>query len=456
MSHDPHEHCAGSCCGDGGDADLGHSVPVPSRGVLVALDDIKFSAAHFVAFNGFREPVHGHNYTVSLRVGGNSAHGESLGADGYIVDFGDLKKAARKAARALNQKILIPTKSDVLQVQNSTAAPNHIEIRCEDGAFITLPVQDCALVPIVHTTAEELSEHIWYDMMQNHGLGPLLLDRRAGWLQVSVSERPGQTAHFCQEISKATISSAPSRRRNPRPCFPGENRPREASSPRRKERGATTAPAPAPSVAGCSSPPTPNSSVGPSPLEEAEAAFRKLLDSLPPEEASRSELIKTPKRAAKAFHEMTQGLHIADARDAVGEGVFSLPNENSDPVAVRDIPFNSLCEHHLLPFAGVAHIAYIPSGRVLGLSKFARLLKVLANRLQLQERLTQQFADTLVDILSPQALMVTMEAHHTCMSARGAQSPANTKSIAFRGPKKDDPAVREILVHAVSGGRSKM
>lgn len=180
----------------------------------------------------------------------------------------------------------------------------------------------------------------------------------------------------------------------------------------------------------------------------AEAAFRSLIEVLGEQEASRPELVKTPARAAKAWLELTSGIAEKDPLSAVGEGIFEVEGAQ-DLVAVRDIQFNSLCEHHLLPFWGTAHVAYIPDGRVLGLSKFARLLKVFSRRLQLQERLTHQFAEALDHLLAPQAVIVTMEARHACMSMRGVATPAVTRTLAFRGPSKDNPATREMLLIGV-------
>jgi len=183
----------------------------------------------------------------------------------------------------------------------------------------------------------------------------------------------------------------------------------------------------------------------------AEEAFRQLLSTLGPEESSRPELYKTPYRAAKAFMEMTAGTSIKDPLEAVGDAVFEVEGAH-DLVAVRDIPFHSLCEHHLLPFSGTAHIAYFPDGRVLGLSKFARLLQVFARRLQLQERLTHQFVDAVCELLSPKAVAVSLEATHACMSHRGASVPSSTRTIALRGPQKDDPALKEQLLLGVGRG----
>jgi len=146
---------------------------------------------------------------------------------------------------------------------------------------------------------------------------------------------------------------------------------------------------------------------------------------------------------------MTVGLRVQDPLSVARGAVFNVDGAH-DLVAVREIPFHSLCEHHLLPFAGTAHIAYFPNGRVLGLSKFARLLQVFARRLQLQERLGLQLAEALVELLSPKAVAVNLEAYHTCMSHRGAGVPSRTRTIAIRGPQKDDPCIREQLLSGVS------
>ena len=204
--------------------------------------------------------------------------------------------------------------------------------------------------------------------------------------------------------------------------------------------------------------------------DPAEEAYRLLLSTLGVEESSRHELDKTPARAAKAFREMLAGMRVEDPLSVVGDAVFEVDGAH-DLVAVRDIPFHSMCEHHLLPFAGTAHVAYFPNGRVLGLSKFARLLEVFARRLQLQERLGHQLAEALVQLLghrcfwssfwakvsmicvdprrtgsgsrgipnnmprllSPKAVAVSLEAYHTCMSHRGACVPSTTRTISLRG-----------------------
>ncbi|CAE8614286.1 unnamed protein product, partial [Polarella glacialis] len=185
----------------------------------------------------------------------------------------------------------------------------------------------------------------------------------------------------------------------------------------------------------------------------AEAGFKQVLNAcLDSQEASRPEMRKTPARAAKAFREMTCGCG-QDPIEVVGQAIFEVEGAR-DLVAVRDIPFHSLCEHHLLPFSGTAHIAYLPNGKVLGLSKFARLLTVFARRPQIQERLTQQVAESIEQLLGCRAVAVSLEAHHSCMSHRGANVPASTRTLAIRGPGKDDPHVREQLMIGASRGPS--
>jgi len=181
----------------------------------------------------------------------------------------------------------------------------------------------------------------------------------------------------------------------------------------------------------------------------AEAAFRQLLSTLGPEESSRAELDRTPYRAAKAFREMTAGLRVKDPRTVVGQGVFEV-EEAHDLVAIRDIPFHSMCEHHLLPFSGVAHVAYLPQGKVLGLSKFPRLLNVFSRRLQLQERLTAQLADAIQDLLEPRAVAVALEGTHACMCHRGVGVNASTRTLVLRGPGRADREVKEQLLEGVA------
>src|SRR5215468_5554979 len=136
------------------------------------------------------------------------------------------------------------------------------------------------------------------------------------------------------------------------------------------------------------------------------------------EDPSREGLVNTPKRVEKAFKFLTSG-YDADIDEVLNNALFAV--DYSEMVIVRDIDFYSLCEHHLLPFFGKCHVAYIPSDKVIGLSKIPRLVDVFARRLQVQERLTNQIADTIRDTINPLGVAVVMEATHLCMSMRGVQ-----------------------------------
>ena len=144
---------------------------------------------------------------------------------------------------------------------------------------------------------------------------------------------------------------------------------------------------------------------------------RKLLAELG-EDPSREGLLNTPKRVEKALKFLTSG-YEADVNEVINDALFTV--DYSEMVIVKDIDFYSLCEHHLLPFFGKCHVAYIPSTRVIGLSKIPRLVDVFSRRLQVQERLTNQIADTIRDKIAPLGVAVVMEATHLCMSMRGVQ-----------------------------------
>jgi GTP cyclohydrolase IA len=174
-------------------------------------------------------------------------------------------------------------------------------------------------------------------------------------------------------------------------------------------------------------------------IERVEAAVADLLEALG-RDATAPHLAQTPRRVAETFVEL------------LTPGEFSLttfPDEGESDglVLVTDIPFHSLCAHHLLPFRGVAHIGYLPGGRIVGLSKLARALDYFARDLQVQERLTTQVADWLDDRLAPRGVGVVLEAEHLCMSLRGVRaSGARTVTTALRGQFHDDPdARREFL-----------
>ena len=150
-----------------------------------------------------------------------------------------------------------------------------------------------------------------------------------------------------------------------------------------------------------------------------ESAVRQILLEIG-EDPSRSGLLDTPVRVQRMYAELTAG-YTMDEGDVLNDAVFEV--DYSEMVVVRDIPFHSLCEHHLLPFAGTAAVAYIPDGRVIGLSKIPRIVDMYARRLQVQERFTQQVADFLMDKLRPEGVGVVVEATHLCASMRGVRKP---------------------------------
>jgi GTP cyclohydrolase I len=151
---------------------------------------------------------------------------------------------------------------------------------------------------------------------------------------------------------------------------------------------------------------------------------------------------------------LTRG-YESDVREVVGGAVFEEAHENM--VLVRDIELYSLCEHHLLPFFGKAHVAYIPNGRIVGLSKIPRLVEVFARRLQVQERLTEQIAQALQDVLEPRGVGVVVEAYHLCMMMRGVEKQ-NSKTItsALRGAFRDDPKTREEFLYLAHSSLSPL
>jgi GTP cyclohydrolase IA len=173
--------------------------------------------------------------------------------------------------------------------------------------------------------------------------------------------------------------------------------------------------------------------------EKIERGVRLILEGVG-EDAERAGLQRTPQRVAEMYAELTAGMR----EDPVAH-VQPLPGDRHDEmVIVKDIHFASLCEHHLAPFVGKCHIAYIPKeGRIVGLSKLARLVETFARRLQVQERLTSEIADTLFEGLKPVGVMVVMEAEHTCMTIRGVKKPgATTITSAIRGGFRKDSRTR--------------
>ena len=159
------------------------------------------------------------------------------------------------------------------------------------------------------------------------------------------------------------------------------------------------------------------------------------------EDAGREGLVKTPERVEKSLRWLTQG-YGQSIYDAVGDAIFEESHQSM--IMVRDIELYSLCEHHMLPFFGRAHVAYIPDGKIMGLSKAARIVDVFARRLQVQERLTDQIADAVMEVLAPHGVGVVIEAAHFCMMMRGVEKQnSRTVTSALRGIFRDDSKTRD-------------
>jgi GTP cyclohydrolase I len=179
-----------------------------------------------------------------------------------------------------------------------------------------------------------------------------------------------------------------------------------------------------------------------------EKAVREIIEALG-EDPDREGLVETPERVAAFYAEVFDGLH-RDPGDVVD--AFFGEEHYQEIVMVREIPFYSMCEHHFVPFHGQAHVAYIPKGRVTGLSKLARLVEGFARRPQMQERLTAQVADALSERLQPLGVMVVVEAEHLCMSMRGVKKPgATTVTSAVRGIMESQPATRAEAMSLLFG-----
>ena len=167
------------------------------------------------------------------------------------------------------------------------------------------------------------------------------------------------------------------------------------------------------------------------------------------EDPDRAGLVRTPDRVATAMGWLTRG-YQEDVRSMVGNAIFEEEHENM--VMVRDIELYSLCEHHLLPFFGRAHIAYVPAGRIVGLSKLPRIVDVFARRLQVQERLTEQIAAAIEEVLEPRGVGVVIEAAHLCMMMRGVEKQSSkTITSALRGIFRSDPRTREEFLSLARG-----
>ena len=186
-------------------------------------------------------------------------------------------------------------------------------------------------------------------------------------------------------------------------------------------------------------------------LARAERAVRDLLLALG-EDPDRDGLIDTPRRVARAYRELLAGMRDDAGRHLSRQFIHDQPG--GDVVALRNIRFTSVCEHHLFPFTGTAHVAYLPApGRVTGLSKLARTVDVFARRPQLQERLTLQVADALVRHLAPRGVAVVVEATHSCLALRGAGKPeARMVTTAFRGVYETDRGLRQEILSLIRPG----
>jgi len=167
------------------------------------------------------------------------------------------------------------------------------------------------------------------------------------------------------------------------------------------------------------------------------------------EDTTRQGLVRTPERVASAMRWLTRG-YDESVEDIVQNAIFDEPHDNM--ILVRDIEIYSLCEHHMLPFIGKAHVAYLPDGRIVGLSKIPRIVDVFARRLQLQERLTDQIADAIMEVLAPRGVGVVIEALHLCMMMRGVQKQhSKTVTSALRGCFHDGTTRDEFLRLAHGG-----
>ncbi|MGD9545720.1 MAG: GTP cyclohydrolase I FolE [Methylocystis sp.] len=185
--------------------------------------------------------------------------------------------------------------------------------------------------------------------------------------------------------------------------------------------------------------------------DEAEAAVRTLLR-WAGDDPDREGLRDTPRRVVKAYEEFFSGYR--ESADEVLSKVFEEVEGYDDLVLVRDIPFTSHCEHHVVPFIGKAHIAYYPNGGVVGLSKLARLVEVFARRLQTQEAMTSQIASAIDEALAPRGVAVMVEAEHMCMSMRGVMKQgSSTVTMQFSGVFRDDPAEQAHFYTLLRGAR---
>jgi GTP cyclohydrolase I len=188
-------------------------------------------------------------------------------------------------------------------------------------------------------------------------------------------------------------------------------------------------------------------------MSEIQSAVQRILQAIG-ENPNRNGLKRTPERIARMYAELLSGYQM-DPAMVVNDALFEVKYD--EMVIVRDIEFYSLCEHHMLPFMGRVHVAYIPDGRVIGLSKVPRIVDLYARRLQVQERMTRQIADFICDVLHPQGVAVVVEALHLCMSMRGVQKHnARLTTSAMHGAFRSNPATRQEFLDNISRGASQL
>jgi len=184
-------------------------------------------------------------------------------------------------------------------------------------------------------------------------------------------------------------------------------------------------------------------------MAKIEKAVASIIDAIG-EDPKREGLVDTPRRIAEMYAEVFGGIY----EDPGEELRVGFEEGHQEMVILKDIPFYSMCEHHFLPFHGLAHVGYIPSGRVVGASKIGRVVEILAKRPQLQERLTTQIANTIVSVLEPKGVAVVIQAEHLCMTMRGVKKPgSNIITSAMRGLFQKNPITRSEFLSLVQGTR---
>jgi GTP cyclohydrolase IA len=189
-------------------------------------------------------------------------------------------------------------------------------------------------------------------------------------------------------------------------------------------------------------------------MDKVAAGIRLILEGIG-EDPNRKGLLQTPSRVARMYQELFYGMGV----DPAAEIINTFYEDTKELVLVKDIPFASVCEHHLIPFIGVAHVGYIPHmGQITGLSKLARVVELAARKLQVQERMTNQIADAIMQKLNPVGVVVALQAEHLCMSIRGIKKPGSkTVTLAVRGIIESDPSVRaDVMARLWMGGNGGM